>query len=1154
MEASSLRLFIVERKSGLKILVDTGAEISLLPVPKEHTKEPFGIQLHAANNTKINTYGTLRRSLDFGLRRSLEWTFLLADVPYPILGADALVHFDLIPDLKRKRLIDNTTKLHTSGSVEVSSFPNVSIIDPQHKYAHIMEKFPYVFGLIQPAPLIERGVFHHIETTGPPLAQRARRLSPEKLKAVQAEFQHLCKLGICRPSSSPWASPIHLVQKKSGEWRVCGDYRRLNAVSIPDRYPVPNLHDFSHNLCGRKVFSSIDLERAYHQIPVAKEDIPKTAVITPIGLFEYVVMTFGMRNAGQTFQRLMQQAFGDLDFVFCYIDDVLVASETPEQHEEHLRVVFSRLEKFHLRVNLEKCNFGKTEVIFLGHIVDSRGLRPTSEKVEAVANIPKPKTMNELRRFLGMINFYRSFLPHAAETQLPLNELLLDARKKDNRPVKWSPKSEAAFEKCKADLTNVSLLTHSVMDAEIRIVSDASDLSMGAVLEQKENEDWQPLGFFSKKFSGPQRSYSTYDRELTAIYEAIRHFKHLVEGRQFKVFTDHKPLVYAMMQDPSHAPARRRRQLSYIAEFTSDLCYLPGVQNVVADSLSRIDATTSPTVLNWSKLPQELSNHPCVQQILARIDDFRLPTIFSLEQLSSTQSQDSELEAILAQPDRGLKLLRFTFGENLTPLYCDVQGKVLRPFLPASLRKEVVDLIHRQAHPSAKVTRAIVGQKYVWPHMSKDIVSWVKHCIPCQQSKVTRHNKFLPADFVIPDARFKHVHLDIVGPLPLSEGQRYLLTMTDRYSRWPEAAPMVDMEATTVARAFYETWIARYGAPELVTTDQGKQFEATMFASLLKLFGIGRMRTAGYHPKSNGLVERFHRDLKAALMCYCDAPSWTRFLPTVMLGMRTRIRPEVEASPAEFVFGTVLRIPGEFCVPGDFEPNGEPFLSEYREYMKRIKPVPVTRKYSLKPFVFKDLNSCSHVMMRAKPIKPALDHPYLGPFKVLNRISELNYEIDVNGTSKVVSTERLKPAYFVSQEIVEEVLSSRDPPVNPMHSATSEEPENVCHPAIISEPSIPRGVDPKPLVPRNVSFQLPGASSPGVTPPRTKDNTSKELRLKKPTRIKLPRSISGEIVETNNTKTSQGAHTALQARAQFSAPRTYVRKRIHSDHTYARAI
>lgn len=334
------------------------------------------------------------------------------------------------------------------------------------------------------------------------------------------------------------------------KWRVCGDYRRVNSQTIPDRYPVPFVKDVSAILFGKQIFSKLDLHAAYNQIPIAPEDIPKTAVITPFGLFEYTVMTFGLRNAGQTFQRYIHQALGDLDFVFSYIDDILIASSSIEEHKSHLRIVFDRLSKASLRLNLDKCVFGHTEVEFLGYSINKEGIKPIPERVRAILDFPKPRNILELRRFLGLVNFYRRCLPRAASCQEPLNAYLHDSRKNDRREISWNSVSEKAFEDCRSNIANAALLVHPSAEAPTRVVTDASDTGMGASLEQFQDNIWKPLAFFSRNFSSTQRKYSTYDRELSAVFESIKYFRHFLEGREFSIVTDHKPLIYVFLRNP----------------------------------------------------------------------------------------------------------------------------------------------------------------------------------------------------------------------------------------------------------------------------------------------------------------------------------------------------------------------------------------------------------------------------------------------------------------------------------------------------------------------------------------------------------------------------------------------------------------------------
>ena len=260
-----------------------------------------------------------------------------------------------------------------------------------------MNEFPTILGPPNFNLSVKHSVVHRICTKGPPLVARARRLAPDRLKAAKIEFEAMMQMGICRPSSSPYASPLHMVAKRgSNDWRTCGDYRQLNAITIPDRYPLPSLVDFSANLSGMKVFSKVDVVRAYHHVPVAPEDIEKTAVVTPFGRIEFVCMSFGLRNAAQTFQRFMHQVVRGLDFVFVYLDDVMVASRTPEEHREHLQLLFQRFEEYGLRIKASKCVFGVAKLSFLGHEITAEGICPLKERVDAILELPIPTFVRTL--------------------------------------------------------------------------------------------------------------------------------------------------------------------------------------------------------------------------------------------------------------------------------------------------------------------------------------------------------------------------------------------------------------------------------------------------------------------------------------------------------------------------------------------------------------------------------------------------------------------------------------------------------------------------------------------------------------------------------------------------------------------------------------
>jgi len=449
-------------------------------------------------------------------------------------------------------------------------------------------------------------------------------------------------------------------------------------------------------------------------------DSQKTAIITPFGLWEFIRMPFGLRNAGQTFQRMMDQILGEIPHAFVYVDDILVFSDNLESHVEHLRSVLQICREQGLTISLPKCEFAVPQLEFLGHSVSASGLTPLRKHTSALQDFPTPKDQVSLQRFLGLVNFYRKFIKGAAKLLAPLTDALKGS-KSSKKVLVWSPEMLSAFSAAKSILLSVPTLIHPVPGAPVSLAVDASDTHVGAVLQQQVQGSWAPMAFYSRKLSPAEGRYSTFDRELLSAYSAIRHFRFFLEGTQFVLYTEHKPKNTALFRTSPPWSARQQRHLAFISEFTSNLVHLPGVQNTVADALSRPSSVgVSPLVENTQDLPSMTSSAPSSAPSIQPCSPNSWSVTKEVENLPTFKKFSSSLQSCpdVKQMTKFSSLSVVSVPIQGTTILCDISTGSPRPLVPTNLRQEVFQSLHQISHPGIRGSKRLISTRFVWTGLS----------------------------------------------------------------------------------------------------------------------------------------------------------------------------------------------------------------------------------------------------------------------------------------------------------------------------------------------------------------------------------------------------------------------------------------------------
>jgi len=803
----------------------------------------------------------------------------------------------------------------------------------------IRDDFPDVFPERLPGLPPARQVEHAIPLTDDKIVYRSQyRLSPKERETLQEQVQEMLALGLIRPSSSGYAAPVLFVKKADGSLRMVIDYRALNKKTVRDRFPLPRIADLLDRLTNARYFSKMDLQQGFYQIRVRAEDVPKTAFFGGDGLYEMLVMPMGMCNSPSTFQRMMRNVIPQhMDsFVCVYLDDILIFSNTPVEHLEHVKQVFQQLKTHKLVGKLSKCEFGRQQIKFVGHIIGDGKRSIDPDRIYDIRRTPPPTTVSEVRQFLGVVNFLRDHLPRASEFAAPLTVLT-----KKGVAFTWSHVEQSAFEDLKRMIgENISL---ALPDPSLPYVleTDASLIGLGATLYQVKDGIRVPICFASRKLSSAERNYPTHKRELMAIWWACSNFRHYLEGLRFEVHTDHK----ALLEIPTQPTLDRQvvRWVDYLQRFDQALIYIKGHENIMADFLSRLPESQAAEEEKIKQLSQLEAQGPYPTDPGAEMDspDWPLALLSFWEDRLPENTSEEFRQFLVAQAPH------FEYDEEEQLLFRKVGGDRGRvPYIPFVNRDNLVERIHSHAHLHWEETFRRLRDRCWWPYMQRDIRKWVERCPICQlHGRIPRQ----PAAPLAPPQSFtifQRWAVDHIGPFPLSRnGNRYIIHAKDLATKWEVAEAVADGSAKTLGEFLYKRIFQDYGPPSEILSDRGPNYRAEELRAYLRLQGVHHKMTSAYHPRTNGAIETSHGPVKKALKKACGdlEERWDEYLPMVMFHINRRRNLATGYSPYFLVFGIEPKLPGDLVEPPQFyDPRNPTDVAEFRA--RALEEFGVTRE------------------------------------------------------------------------------------------------------------------------------------------------------------------------------------------------------------------
>ena len=892
-------------------------------------------------------------------------------------------------------------------------------------------------------PLGRTTLFYHRIDTGaqPPVKIRGRRIPPFQRKEVNDMLDDMLRNKIIRPSNSPWSSPILLVRKKDGTLRCCVDFRRLNEITIKDAYPLPRIDESLDALSGSKYFTVIDLKSGYWQLPLEEISKEKTAFSTHRGLFEFNVLPMGITNGPAAFARLMNNVLAGLTWDVClvYLDDTIVVGRTFDEHITNLERVLQRFRKANLQLNPKKCQWFQREVQYLGHRVSSTGVHTEPSTVEKVQTWPRPENQKQLRSFIGLCSYYRRFVKNFAQIAEPLHRLTGKHAK-----FTWTPECEAAFITLRQSLCQAPVLALPDFSAEAGVFildTDASDTAIGCVLSQKGQDGLERvIAYGSRCLNRAERNYCVTRREMLAMVYFIQELRPYLLGRPFLLRTDHSALTWLQtFKEPTGQIARWIQKLQEY-QFTTE--YRPNPKHRNADALSRRPTRNHgdcPTCKNETA-EETISTitwpYGWTAEDLRRAQLAFPATAHVVAWIHQERPRPPQLTAPQAVPE--LPTLMREYGncaliDDILHLRLpdDPQWRVI---LPPSWREQALRQYHDNpigGHTGKESTYRKVSMRFWWPKLKQTVDKWVDSCGVCGELRGPIPSTTAPLQPIEPGEPLQRVALDIIGPLPpTKQGHRFILTMVDPFSKWAEAIPLRTHTARSVATALLQHWAARYGVPKEILTDQGKEFESTLFQHLCTLLGMQKLRSSPYHPMGNGAIERLNRTLKNLLLSHTDRERerWDETLPFCLWAYRANIHHSTGYSPARLLRGREMRFPIDVLLESTACPHIE--AEDYADWVQAsVRIAAQTARDNLaaarahqKKYYDRSATSVPHyqagdliwVQNTTVPpgSSPKLIRPWEGPYLVSRVLSRTNVEITNParpGRTTVVHVNRIKP-------------------------------------------------------------------------------------------------------------------------------------------------